>query len=56
MILATLPIAFAVVGLLVYALASNGKVAEAGRIAYACGLLVALLALEHSGAVRILAP
>lgn len=29
----------ALIGLLTYALASNGKVAELGRIAFACGLL-----------------
>jgi SpoU rRNA methylase family enzyme len=32
-----------VIGLLVYALSSNGKVAEMGRIAYAMGLLAFLL-------------
>lgn len=35
----------AVIGLLVYALAANAKVAELGRIAFACGLLAFLLQL-----------
>ena len=38
-----LPLLIAVVGLVVYALASNPKVAELGRIAYGCGLLAFLL-------------
>ena len=33
------PLVFAVVGALAYALSSNGKVAELGRIMYFCGLL-----------------
>jgi len=37
-----IPVLVCVVGVLVYALASNGKVQELGRIAYACGLLVTL--------------
>jgi hypothetical protein len=61
MIFATIPVGVAVLGLLVFALSGGpgppySKVAEAGRIAFACGLLVALFALMHSGAVRILAP
>lgn len=52
--IATIPALVAVVGLLAYALSSNAKIAEIGRISFACGLLVALLALEHYGAVRIL--
>lgn len=40
-----LPALVAVVGVLVYALASNAKVAEIGRLAYACGLLVTLFEL-----------
>lgn len=38
-----LPLLVAVVGVLVYALASNPKVQEMGRIAFFCGLLVFLL-------------
>lgn len=36
------PALVAVLGVLVYALASNPKVAELGRIAFFCGLLVAV--------------
>jgi hypothetical protein len=32
----------AIVGLLAYVLAANAKVAEIGRLAFACGLLVTL--------------
>ena len=32
-----------IIGLLVYALSSNAKVAELGRIAFGCGLLAFLL-------------
>lgn len=39
-----LPLLIAVVGVLVYALASNPKVQEMGRIAFFCGLLAFLLA------------
>jgi type III secretory pathway component EscS len=38
-----LPLLVAIVGLLVYALAASTKLQEAGRLAYACGLLVTLL-------------
>lgn len=44
---AIVPILAAVIGLLVYALSSNAKVAELGRLAYACGLLVTLFAFAH---------
>jgi hypothetical protein len=54
MILATIPAIFAIVGMLVYALSSNPKVAEIGRIALFCGLLVALFLLGHTGAVKVL--
>jgi hypothetical protein len=54
MLIATIPCLAAVVGLLVYALASNPKTAEAGRLAFACGLLVALFVLEHEHAIKVL--
>jgi len=55
MVLATIPMAAALLGLLLYALAEkNGKVAELGRLLFFAGVLVTLLALEHSGAVRVL--
>lgn len=38
MLIAIWPLVFLVVGLLVWALASNAKVAEAGRITFFCGL------------------
>ena len=37
------PLLVAVVGALVYALAANAKLAEMGRLAFATGLLIALL-------------
>ena len=39
-----LPLLVALVGVLVYALSTNPKVAEMGRIAFFCGLLAFLLA------------
>lgn len=39
---AAVPVLAAVLGLLVYLLASNPKAAEAGRLMYAAGVLVAL--------------
>jgi hypothetical protein len=45
----------ALVGAVVYGLASNPKVAELGRIAFAAGLLVTLLAFAGH-AIRILPP
>ena len=40
------PALVALVGVLMYALASNGKVAEIGRIMFAFGLLVFLLVVR----------
>ncbi len=37
-----LPLVCVVAGLLIYVLASNGKVSELGRIMFFCGLLVAV--------------
>jgi hypothetical protein len=54
MLIATVPILVAIVGLLMYVLAGNPKVAEIGRIMFAAGLLVALFAIGQTGAVRIL--
>ena len=39
------PLLVCVIGLLVYALAASPKIVEIGRIAYQCGLLVALFVL-----------
>jgi hypothetical protein len=43
------PALFAIVGLLMYALAANPKLCEIGRIMFLCGLFVALwsVAGEH---------
>ena len=39
-----------IVGLLIYALSTNGKVAEIGRLTFACALLaICLEALPHVG-------
>jgi hypothetical protein len=53
MLIATIPALVAIAGALVYALAGNAKLAELGRLAFFAAILVLLLALEHSGAVRI---
>jgi hypothetical protein len=37
-----IPLLVCIVGLIVYALSANAKVAELGRLAYAAGLLVTL--------------
>jgi hypothetical protein len=42
-----LPLLIAIVGLLVYALSNNAKVAEIGRISYFAGLLAFLLTGAH---------
>lgn len=48
MLIAYIPLLVALLGLVVYALATNTKVAETGRLAYACGLLVTLfVAAKH---------
>jgi len=39
MIIAVIPLLVAIIGLLMYILASNAKVAEIGRIMFFCGLL-----------------
>jgi hypothetical protein len=42
-LVALVPVLAAVIGVLVYALASNAKVAELGRLTFFAGLFVALL-------------
>lgn len=44
MIIAIVPLLIAVLGLLIYVLASNAKVVEVGRALMWCGILVTLLA------------
>ena len=46
MFLAIIPILVLVIGLLLYALATNGKVAEMGRIMFFCGMIVVTYALS----------
>lgn len=43
MIVLYLPLIIALVGLVLYALASNAKAAEIGRIMFFCGLFVYLM-------------
>lgn len=52
MIIAIVPLVVAVIGTLAYALATNAKVQEMGRIAFFCGLL-ALMLLMSASHVRI---
>jgi len=42
------PLAFALIGALVYALASNGKVVELGRLTFFTGMLVLVFVLAHT--------
>ncbi len=46
MLITIIPLLAAIIGLLIYAL-STDKAAEAGRITFACGLLVVLASLAH---------
>lgn len=47
-VIAYIPLLAAVVGVLLYALASNAKIQEVGRIMFACGFLVTMFVLaEH---------
>jgi hypothetical protein len=52
-ILATIPAVFAIVGVLMYALATNPKLSEIGRLMFFAGLFVALFVLGREAAVRI---
>jgi hypothetical protein len=47
MAISYLPLLISIIGALVYALSSNGKAAELGRIAFSCGLLVTLMTMAH---------
>lgn len=47
MLIAAAPLAAAILGILVYVLASNAKVAEVGRALMWTGMLVVLLVLAH---------
>ncbi len=52
MLLAVFPLILAIVGALAYALSSNAKVSELGRLAFASGLIALAFALA-SHVVRI---
>ena len=47
MIIAIVPLLLAVVGLLCYALATNGKIVELGRLTFFAGLLVTSFVLAR---------
>jgi len=53
MLVALLPALVALVGLVVYVLASNGKAQEIGRLMFACGLLVTMFVVART-TVRLL--
>ncbi len=46
MIIAFIPLLFAIVGLLMYVLATNGKVSELGRLIFFAGFLITMLSME----------
>ncbi len=52
MLIAVIPLLVAIIGLLLYLLAANAKVAEVGRLMFACGLLALMFASARE-AVRI---
>ena len=45
---AIIPLLVAIIGLLIYVLASNGKLVEVGRILFSCGTLVALFVFART--------
>jgi hypothetical protein len=48
MLIAIYPLAIAIAGLLLWAMASNPKAQEAGRILFFCGTFTLVQALAHS--------
>lgn len=48
-----IPLLVAITGLVIYAISTNPKIQEIGRIAYACGLLVTVFVVAGQS-VRIL--
>lgn len=46
--IALFPLAIAIIGMLIYALAANPKVSEIGRLMFFCGLLVLAFALAKT--------
>ncbi len=53
MIITVTPLVVCIIGLLMYCLAANGKVAEIGRVLFLCGFLVCLLGLGKAGGFRL---
>jgi Na+/phosphate symporter len=51
--IATIPALAAVIGALMYALSSNTKLSEIGRLVFFAGILALLLSV-HAGSVRVL--
>lgn len=49
-----LPLLFALIGLLMYFLASNGKVAEIGRMMFFAGLLAFLLRADQISTLTVI--
>ena len=47
MLISIIPLVVAVIGALVYAFASNGKLVEFGRALMWCGILITLLVSAH---------
>lgn len=45
--MAIIPLLVAIVGLVIYAMASNAKAAECGRLMFGAGLLVCLFLASH---------
>ena len=45
MLIAYIPLLFAIIGLLIYVLATNAKVVELGRIVFFAGFFVTMLAM-----------
>lgn len=43
-----IPLLVALIGMVVYILAANGKAQELGRLMFACGLLVTLFAVART--------
>lgn len=51
--LIALPVLVLLIGAVLYVVSSSAKPQELGRLMFACGLLVALLAVGHGGALKL---
>lgn len=47
-LIATVPLLVSLIGAAIYLACANAKVAEVGRLMFACGLLTALLVANHT--------